>query len=53
MEFNKPNQTNKIKQIQTHRYREQTDGYWEEGGLGMGKMSEGGQLYGDGCKLDL
>ena len=47
MEFNKPNQTNKIKQIQTHRYREQTDGYWEEGGLGMGKMGEGGQLYGD------
>lgn len=53
MESNKPNQTNKTKQIQTHRYREQTDGYLEEGGLGMGKVHEGDQLYGDDWKRAL
>ena len=33
---------------QSHMYRDQISGYQRGRGLGVGKMGEGGQLYGDG-----
>ena len=43
------NKTNKTKQKQTHRYREQTGDYQRGRGLlGEGKMGGVNQLYDDG-----
>ena len=38
---------------QTHRFKEQIGGYQRGKRLKVGKNGEGGQLHGDGQKLDL